>query len=64
MDEIPKDKYGKPVSKGAVIKLFHFIGRRKKKHYMYNVSSLYFKIGPLAIGLFLLVRVMKLSGIL
>ncbi len=37
MENVPEDKHGKPVSRGAVIKMFHFTGRRRKKHYMYKV---------------------------
>ncbi len=37
MENVPEDKNGKPVTRGSVIKLFHFTGRRRKKHYMYKV---------------------------
>jgi len=31
------DKKGHEIEEGDVIKVFHFIGARKKKHYMYKV---------------------------
>lgn len=30
------DKHGTEVKEFAVLKIFHFIGARKKKHYMYK----------------------------
>ena len=46
-----KDKIGIPIIKGDVLKFFHFIGSRRKKHYMYkyvlDVDSKYYKIGHL-----------------
>ncbi len=30
------DKNGRQIKEFAVVKVFHFIGRRKKKHYMYH----------------------------
>lgn len=31
-----KDKYGVEIKEFAVLKVFHFTGARKKKHYMYK----------------------------
>lgn len=48
-----KDKKGIPIIKGDVLKVFHFIGRRNKKLYMYkyvlstNEANNYYKIGHL-----------------
>lgn len=33
------DKHGYPIYDGDVLKVFHFIGSRNKKHYMYKVAS-------------------------
>lgn len=30
------DKHGKEIKEFAVLKVFHFIGARRKKHYMYK----------------------------
>lgn len=30
------DKYGKEIKEFAVLKVFHFIGARRKKHFMYK----------------------------
>lgn len=34
---IPKDKNGIIIEEFDVLKVFHFIGARRKKHYMYKV---------------------------
>lgn len=34
------DKFGKQIDEFAVLKVFHFIGARKKKHYMYKWARL------------------------
>lgn len=31
-----KDKKGIPIINGDILKIFHFVGRRNKKHYMYK----------------------------
>lgn len=31
-----RDKHGRRVQPGDVVKVFHFIGARRKKHYMYK----------------------------
>ena len=31
-----KDETGKPIKERDVIRVFHFIGARRKKHYMYK----------------------------
>jgi hypothetical protein len=33
-----KDKKGKLIKPGCVLKIFHFIGGRRKRHYMYKVA--------------------------
>lgn len=30
------DKHGTPIERGDVVKVFHFIGARRKRHYMYK----------------------------
>lgn len=36
MNHIIRDKTGRPIHEGDVIKLFHFYSSRRKKHYMYK----------------------------
>lgn len=36
MGNITKDKNNKPIMVGDVLKVFHFIGARRKKYYMYK----------------------------
>ena len=36
-----KDKNGVPIEEFDVLKIFHFIGARRKKHYMYKVAILW-----------------------
>lgn len=31
-----RDKTGRQIERGDVLKVFHFIGRRNKRHYMYK----------------------------
>lgn len=33
-----KDKYGIEIEPGDVLKVFHFVGARRKKHYMYKLA--------------------------
>jgi hypothetical protein len=35
------DKYGREIEEFDVIKVFHFIGARRKKHYMYKIAIKY-----------------------
>lgn len=44
MEEI-RDKKGTSIKVGSVIKVFHFVGARRKKHYMYKVIMLHPKYG-------------------
>jgi hypothetical protein len=30
------DKHGTPIIRGDIVKVFHFIGSRRKRHYMYK----------------------------
>lgn len=30
------DKHGIPIERGDVVKVFHFVGRRRKRHFMYH----------------------------
>ena len=32
----PRDKNGRQIERGDVLKVFHFTGARKKRHYMYK----------------------------
>jgi hypothetical protein len=34
----PKDKYGRNIEHCDVLKVFHFIGSRRKKYYMYKLA--------------------------
>lgn len=43
--KIPRDKTGREILVGDTIKLFHFIGARRKKHYMYKYVSEIVKLG-------------------
>lgn len=36
MIENPKDKNGRKIEVGDTLKIFHFTGSRRKKHYMYK----------------------------
>lgn len=36
MNHVVRDKTGRPIHEGDVIKLFHFFGARRKKHFMYK----------------------------
>lgn len=36
IDETVRDKFGREIVKGDVVKVFHFIGARRKRHYMYK----------------------------
>ena len=36
MDKCAFDKHGREIKVGDVLKVFHFIGQRKKRHYMYK----------------------------
>jgi hypothetical protein len=31
-----RDKNGRQIERGDVLKVFHFVGQRKKRHYMYK----------------------------
>lgn len=35
-DPIVYDCHGIPIERGDVVKIFHFIGPRRKRHYLYN----------------------------
>lgn len=37
MDKI-YDKHGIPIERGDIVRVFHFIGARRKRHYMYKQS--------------------------
>lgn len=41
MSQIITDKKGYPLEEFDIIKVFHFIGMRRKKHYMYKQIGLY-----------------------
>lgn len=32
----PRDKNGRQIERGDILKVFHFIGARKKRHFMYK----------------------------
>lgn len=34
-----KDIHGKRIEDGFILRVFHFIGARKKKHFMYKIAS-------------------------
>lgn len=36
MAEPVRDKRGIPIERGDIVKVFHFIGARRKRHYMYK----------------------------
>lgn len=36
MREWPKDRSGRTIQVGDTLKVFHFIGARRKRHYMYK----------------------------
>ncbi|RWP10465.1 hypothetical protein [Mesorhizobium sp.] len=40
------DKRGIPIAPGDVLKVFHFIGARRKRHYMYKQCLGFKGIGP------------------
>lgn len=40
------DTKGIPIRRGDLVKVFHFIGARKKRHYMYKQCLGYYGIGP------------------
>ena len=33
-----KDKYGRTIEHGDLLKVFHFTGARRKKYYMYKIA--------------------------
>lgn len=35
------DKYGIPIEEGDILKVYHFTGARRKKHYMYKMAVLW-----------------------
>ena len=35
-EENPRDKTGRRIEVGDTLKIFHFVGRRRKKHYVYR----------------------------
>lgn len=35
------DKHGIPIMPGDVLKVFHFVGARNKRHYMYKIAFLH-----------------------
>jgi hypothetical protein len=39
MSEVHHDDKGFPIHEGDIIQCFHFIGRRKRKHFMYKIVS-------------------------
>lgn len=39
------DKRGYPINEGDILKVFHFIGSRKKKHFMYKQVGSYALMG-------------------
>lgn len=36
MADLLYDKHGIPIERGDIVKVFHFIGARRKRHYMYK----------------------------
>ncbi len=40
-----RDKAGSEIKPGAVLKVFHFIGARRKRHFMYKQAVEYVKLG-------------------
>jgi len=40
------DKRGIPIHRGDLVKVFHFIGARSKRHYMYKQCLGFYGIGP------------------
>ena len=40
------DKHGIPIERGDVLKVFHFTGARRKRHYMYKQCLGFKNIGP------------------
>lgn len=40
------DKHGIPIERGDVLKVFHFIGARRRRHYMYKQCLGFKHIGP------------------
>ena len=38
---VVRDKSGKAVSPGDVLKVFHFVGARRKRHYMFKQAVAY-----------------------
>lgn len=45
MDPILYDKNRRPIQDGDILKVFHFIGERRKKHYMYKMAGVYINKG-------------------
>jgi hypothetical protein len=44
-DQILRDKTGRQIERGDILRVFHFIGRRNKRHYMYKQALGVKKIG-------------------
>ena len=40
-----KDEKGREIRPGDVLKIFHFVGARRKRHYMYEPATAKFEIG-------------------
>ena len=40
-----KDEKGREIRPGDVLKIFHFVGARRKRHYRYEPATAKFEIG-------------------
>ena len=49
IEDVAHDKHGIPIKVGDVLKVFHFVGARRKRHYMYKQVVGTRTLGPKAV---------------